>query len=153
MADTLIGHAQLTGHTAMHPWLRFAWQNPQRLAEHAVAYVALAADEAALVLDRAVAGCRRQLVIGACLVVGALLTGTALLLWVALPGLPEGRAWWLAAVPLAPFLGAALAWQCAPLPDRGEDFAVLRAQLALDRVAWDGVMARDRHRTMPGGTP
>lgn len=122
----------------MHPWLRLAWQHPERLTEHVVAYAALAVDEAGLALGRTLARGRRQLVIGACLLVGSTLAGTSLLLWAALPTLPVGRAAWLFAVPLVPLLAAGWAWLLGPAADPSVDFAVLRAQLALDREAWRG---------------
>lgn len=127
----------------MHRWLRLAWQHPERLTEHAVAYAALATGEAALALDHAAARGRRQLVIGACLAVGSVLAGTALLLWAALPALPADRGWWLLVVPVLPFLAAGVAWKGAPPPGPDEDFAGLRAQFALDREAWASTVAAD----------
>lgn len=137
----------------MHPWLRLAWQHPERVTEHVAAYAALAGDEAGLALGRALARGRRQLVVGAFLVVGAVLAGTALLLWAALPALPEGRVWWLLAVPLAPILAAGWAWHQVRPHDPGADFAGLRAQLALDREAWDEARALEAPHAVPGGRP
>lgn len=98
----------------MHPWLRLAWQHPERVAEHLAAYAELAADEAALALDHALARGRRQLLIAACGVVAATLAGTALLLWAALPAPAAGRVWWLLVVPLWPLAVAAMAWRWQP---------------------------------------
>lgn len=125
----------------MPPWLRLAWQHPERLSEHVAAYAALASDEAGAALDDAWRRARQQLLVAAGLAVAATLGGTALLLWAALPALPEGRAVWLMAVPLVPLLGAAWAWQRRPPPAQAPPFAGLRAQLALDRAAWRAAQA------------
>lgn len=135
----------------MNAWLKLAWQHPALLTAHAAGYAALAADEAGLAWGSAVARVRRQLVIGACLAVGTILAGTAVLLWAALPALPMGRVWWLVVVPLLPFLAAALAWQRRQAPD--EAFAGLRAQLALDHHAWEGAGALERHPAAQRGRP
>jgi hypothetical protein len=127
----------------MHPWLKLAWQHPERVAEHLAAYAALAADEAALALDHALARGRRQLLIAACGVVAATLAGTALLLWVALPAPAAGRGWWLVVVPLWPLAVAAMAWRWQPPAAALTDFVGLRAQLSIDRGAWEGGASAD----------
>lgn len=116
-------------------WLRLAWQHPQWLAEHASAYVALAADEGSLAAARLLRQTRLQLLCGACIAVAATLAGVALMLWAALPALADDRVWALAVVPLLPLIGAFWARRQAGRDVAGSRFEGLRAQIELDRMA------------------
>lgn len=114
----------------MSPLLKFAIQQPERLADHASAYLGLAAAELDVEVTTLQERLMWQLVMSQGLSIGLTLAGVALLLWVALPQpLPLG---WMALPPLLPLLvslGIGIRVRRHP---RAPVFAVLRTQAAMD---------------------
>jgi hypothetical protein len=115
---------------SVSPLLKYAIEQPERLADHASAYLGLAAAE----LDAEVTILQQrlmwQLVMSQGLSIGLTLAGVALLLWVALPQpLPLG---WMALPPLLPLLVSLGIGIRQRRYRRAPAFAVLRAQAATD---------------------
>ena len=116
----------------LHPVLHLLATRPQWLAEHAEAYVQLAAVE----LGDAAAWGRRTVLLGATALcaagVAATLAGMALLLWAATPELPPRTAWLLWAVPSVPLVVAITATLAQRRGRPEERFVDLRRQLQAD---------------------
>lgn len=116
----------------LHPVLHLLATRPQWLAEHAEAYAELAAVELG---DAASAG-RRSLLLGAAALcatcVAATLAGVAVMLWAALPEMPERARWLLWATPALPLGLALLALLAQRLQRPAEHFVDLRRQLQTD---------------------
>ena len=116
----------------MHPLFHLIATRPQLLAEHAQAYAELASAEVA---DVSVAW-KRAAVLNVValffLVVAALLTGVAVLLWAVTPTAQIQAPWALFAVPLVPValaLGCLLAQRTSV---KGSAFEQLRRQMKAD---------------------
>lgn len=125
----------------LHPVFRTLASRPELLAEHAGAYVDLAAAE----VDVAARQVRtRAALMAASLACGALgvgLAGTALLLLAVTPLQEMPAPWALLAAPAVP-LGAALGlWWAQGRKSVDLHFSALREQVALDRQLWQQVTA------------
>ncbi|WP_396267462.1 hypothetical protein [Ideonella sp.] len=119
-----------------HSFLRLVAAQPELLAEHALGYMQLAAEEMSCFL----AHCRLRLWLTVGAVCGAtaavVLAGVALLLWAMLPITPDSAAWLLWAVPTAPaLLAVACALRLRAMMQR-RPWRALQVQWALDEAAW-----------------
>lgn len=116
----------------IHPLFRLAAAQPQLLAEHAAAYAGLVAEEFAIASARLQRRLALQLAGAACLMVAAVLSGVALLLWAALPETGIRWPWLLGVTPALPaLLGAGLLWRGHNGPTI-DSFGTLRLQLSED---------------------
>lgn len=115
-----------------HPALHLLATRPQWLAEHAEAYVELAAVE----FGDALARWQRSVLLGsltlAALAVAATLAGVALMLWAVLPALPPNGPWLLLAVPALALALALTGLVAQRRAGRAELCPVLREQLRAD---------------------
>lgn len=125
----------------LHPVFRTLASRPELLAEHAGAYVDLAAAE----VDLAARQVRtRAALMAAALACGALgvgLAGTALLLLAVTPLQAMPAPWALAAAPAVPLAAALGLWWAQGRTAVDLRFASLQEQLALDRQLWQQVTA------------
>ena len=116
----------------IHPVFRLAAAQPQLLAEHAAGYASLLSEALAVSSARWQQRAAWLLAGAACLVVAAVLAGVAVMLWAAVPEVATRNPWPLLLTPLVPaLLGAGGLW-LGQNRHRGESFAVLRQQLAVD---------------------
>jgi hypothetical protein len=115
-----------------HPLFRLLTTRPQLLAEHVSAYTDLLAEEltsTAGLLKRRMA---LQLVALAAAAVGAVLAGTAVLLWAALPADSMRLPWLLVLTPALPWALALWASTMSGTVATGDLLVTFRRQLADD---------------------
>jgi len=120
----------------LQPVLRLLTTQPQLLVDHAQAYAELMALETARVARQ---WRRRALLLAAavfCLLVAAVLTGVALMMWALAPGLSSQGLWTLVLVPLLPLLAALVCAWAARSAQSSAAFANVRAQLHADLLLW-----------------
>ena len=116
----------------VHPLLRLAAARPQLLAEHAAAYGDLVAEEFARSAGALKQRLALQVIAVAGLVVAAVLSGVAAMLWAALPSGSLNAPWMLALAPALPAALAAWALLRGSAAGPAESFAGVRRQLAAD---------------------
>jgi hypothetical protein len=116
----------------IHPVFRLVAAQPQWLAEHAAAYAGLVAEELTLSGEQWRQRLVLQLTGAACLLVGAMLAGVALLLWVSLPDAGMRSPWLFVLTPVLPLCAGAWALWRAQGQVGHEPFARLRLQMSLD---------------------
>lgn len=121
--------------SSAHPLLRLLLAHPELLAEHLGAYAELAAEDGRALLQRWQRQWRWRLLGYAALVIGVLLAGQALMLWVLFKPL-AGVALTLLLLPMLPLGVGVLALQAAaallPREARAQAFAAVQRQLAAD---------------------
>lgn len=116
----------------IHPVFRLAAAQPQLLAEHAGAYAGLFSEALAVSSARLQRRVVLQVAGAACLVVAAMLTGVAVLLWGVMPEAVARSPWLFVLTPLVPAVLGALAVWAGQNRDSGALFATLRLQLDQD---------------------
>jgi hypothetical protein len=92
----------------MHPLLQLLMAQPGLLGEHAQAYAELLVSECSALKHAALRRLLWTVAMAFLALAGVVLAGVSLMLWAALPGLPEAAARVLLVTPAVP-LGAALA--------------------------------------------
>ncbi|MFN7723449.1 MAG: hypothetical protein ACK5QH_00105 [Rubrivivax sp.] len=120
------------------PWWLVAWQQPATMAEHASAWAALLASEGPAVLGWWRRRLRWQQAAWACLGLGLLLAGVALLLAaMAQPGAVQGlQLLALCGVPGLPLLAAGGCWHTASRQHDGGARQRLLTQWQADHLLW-----------------
>lgn len=115
-----------------HPLIRLIASKPHLLAQHLGGYADLAAAQAA----EAAESLQQRLLLGAalaaCLLVGAILAGMALLMVAALPLSAMPEPWLLALVPALPLMAAALLAIALRTRPQAASWAELRTQFEAD---------------------
>lgn len=123
----------------LHPLFRTLATQPDLLADHAGAYLALASAEVDLAARQVRARAQLAAAALACGALGTGLAGMALLLLAAMPVQAMPAPWALAVVPAVPFVLALALWQAQRRLAVDLRFAALREQLALDQQLWQRV--------------
>ncbi|MGE5865068.1 MAG: hypothetical protein ACM32J_08205 [Rhizobacter sp.] len=116
----------------IHPLVRLLATEPHLVADHVGAYAALIECEAKEVQRRWTLRLALSVVALVCLVIAAMLTGVALMLWAVTPGLSTGAQWVLGAAPAVPLLVAIAAGLAAKRPSAERAFAGIKAQIQSD---------------------
>jgi hypothetical protein len=116
----------------IHPLVRLLATEPHLVADHVGAYAALIESEAKDVQRRWTLRLALSVVALVCLVIAAMLTGVALMLWAVTPGLSAGAQWVLGAAPAVPLLVAIAAGLAAKRPSAERAFASIKAQIQSD---------------------
>lgn len=116
----------------IHPLVRLLASEPHLVAEHVGAYAALIESEAKDVQRRWVLRLAVSIVALVCLVIAAMLTGVALMLWAVTPGLSTGAQWMLVIAPAVPAVVAIGAGVVAKRPSAERAFAGIQAQIKSD---------------------
>lgn len=116
----------------IHPLVRLLASEPHLVAEHVGAYAALIESEAKDVQRRWTLRLALSIVALVCLVIAAMLTGVALMLWAVTPGLSTGAQWMLVIAPAVPAVVAIAAGVVAKRPSAERAFAGIQAQIKSD---------------------
>lgn len=116
----------------LHPVFRLAASQPQLLAEHAAGYAGLLAEELASSGAQLQRRITLQIVGLLGLMVAAILSGVAVLLWASLPVASLQQPWLLWFTPLVPALLGVLALWIAHSGNGQPAFATLREQFEQD---------------------
>ena len=125
----------------IHPLFRLIVSDPQLLADHVEAYSELVAEEVGAVTTQWKKRAALHVLSLACLFVGIVMAGVAVMLWAVIPIDNMNSPWALLAAPCVPLVLGVWSHFSAKAPVAEHGFKAIREQLAADAAMLRSVTA------------